>query len=72
MTEERANVVRLDHRGSRRLTARESAVWYGVAGASYIALSIFHKWLLNWFVGPVWLVAFVWAGPALLDRVRRR
>jgi energy-converting hydrogenase Eha subunit G len=72
MADEQANVVRLDQRGSRRLTMRESAIWYGLAGASYIALSIFRKWLLNWFVGPAWLVAFVWAGPALLDRVRRR
>jgi energy-converting hydrogenase Eha subunit G len=72
MTDERPNVVRLDHRGSRRLSAREAALWYGLGGASSVALAIFHKWLLNWFVGPVWLVAFVWAGPALLDRVRRR
>jgi hypothetical protein len=72
MTEERANVVQLDHRGARRLSAREAALWYGLAGGSYVALSIFHKWLLNWLIGPLWLVAVVWAGPALVDQVRRR
>lgn len=52
MADERAKVVRLDHLGARRLSAREVALWYGLAGASYITLSIFHKWLLNWFIGP--------------------
>jgi hypothetical protein len=72
VADERAKVVRLDHLGARRLSAREVALCYGLAGASYITLSIFHKWLLNWFIGPLWLVTFVWAGPALVDRVRRR
>jgi hypothetical protein len=72
MAGDRANVVRLDHRRSRRLGVGESVLWYGLAGARYVALSIFHKWLLNWFIGPLWLVTFVWAGPALVDRVRRR
>ncbi|MGH9229018.1 MAG: hypothetical protein ACRD07_09900 [Acidimicrobiales bacterium] len=70
--DDRANVVRLDHRGSRRLGVGESVLWYGLAGASYVVLSIFHKWLLNWFIGPLWLVAFVWAGPALVDRAGPR
>lgn len=45
--------------------------WYVAAAVSYVALGIYHKWLLNWFVGPVWLVAFVVVGPALVARVRR-
>jgi hypothetical protein len=71
MAKDPASVVRLDGRGSRRLGVGESVLWYGLAGGSYVALSIFHKWLLNWFIGPLWLVAFVWAGPALVNRVRR-
>jgi hypothetical protein len=62
--------IDLDHRGARRLTGVETALWYGLAGVSYVGLSIFHKWLLNWFIGPLWLVAFVWLGPELVDRVR--
>ncbi len=60
----------LDHRGSRRLGLVEQWVWYLLAGATYIGLGVWHKWLLNWFVGPVWLVAFVVIGPWLWDRAR--
>ena len=62
----------LDHRGSRRLGRREEAFWYIFAAVSYVSLSVYHKWLLNWIVGPLWLVATVAVGPALIDRIRRR
>jgi hypothetical protein len=62
----------LDFRGSRRLTGKEEWFWYLAAGVSYVILSIWHKFLLNWFVGPLWLVAIVVVGPALVDRVRGR
>jgi hypothetical protein len=35
------------------------------AAVSYISLSIYFKWLLDWIVGPAWLVAWVWGLPAL-------
>jgi hypothetical protein len=59
-----------DVRGGRRLRGAEEWFWYLAAAISYILLGIWHKWLLNWFVGPVWLVAFVVIGPAVWDRVR--
>jgi hypothetical protein len=62
----------LDHRGSRRLGRREEAFWYLFAAVSYVSLGIYHKWLLNWIVGPLWLVATVAIGPVILDRIRRR
>ena len=62
----------LDHRGSRRLGRREEVFWYVVAAVSYVALGVYHKWLLNWIVGPAWLVATVTIGPAIFDRIRRR
>ena len=58
-----------DFRGSRRLVGREEWFWYLAAALSYIVLGIWHKWLLNWFVGPVWLVVFVVVGPWLTDRI---
>lgn len=61
-----------DHRGSRRLGPFEQAVWYVVAGVTYIGLGVYHKWLLNWFVGPAWVVAVVVIGPWLTDQVRPR
>jgi hypothetical protein len=61
-----------DEAGGRPLTGIESALWYGLAGATYVGLSLHHKLLLNWVVGPLWLVAVVWLGPALLDVVRGR
>jgi hypothetical protein len=62
----------LDHRGSRRLGRREEVFWYAFAAVSYVGLGVYHKWLLNWIVGPLWLVAIVAIGPAMIDRVRRR
>jgi len=62
----------LDHLGSRRLGLREEVFWYAVAAISYVGLGVFHKWLLNWIVGPLWLVAVVAIGPAVIDRIRRR
>ncbi len=52
----------------------EEALWYGIAFVSYVVLAIWHKWLLNWFVGPLWLVATVWVGPLVVRRLpwRRR
>ena len=58
-----------DFRGSRRLVGAEEWFWYLAAAVSYIMLGIWHKWLLNWFVGPVWLVAFIVVGPWLTDRI---
>ena len=60
----------LDFRGARRLTGAEEWAWYLAAAVSYIVLGIWHKWLLNWFVGPLWLVTIIVVGPALLDRLR--
>jgi hypothetical protein len=62
----------LDFGGSRRLGAKEEWFWYIAAGVSYVLASIWHKFLLNWFIGPLWLVAFVVFGPALWDRLRWR
>ncbi|NND73914.1 MAG: hypothetical protein HKN44_02805 [Ilumatobacter sp.] len=60
----------LDFRGSRRLTGAEEWVWYLVAAVTYIVAGIWHKWLLNWIIGPVWLVVMICVGPPLVDRVR--
>lgn len=58
-----------DFRGSRRLVGKEEWFWYLAAAISYILFGIWHKWLLNWFVGPVWLIAFIVIGPWLTDRI---
>ena len=59
----------VDFRGSRRLRGGEEWVWYLFAAVSYILLGVWHKWLLNWFVGPLWLVTIVVVGPWLTDRL---
>jgi hypothetical protein len=59
-----------DAAGGRRLSTIEDVLWYGLAAATYVGLSVQHKALLNWVVGPLWLVAFVWVGPAAVDLVR--
>ena len=59
----------VDFRGSRRLLGAEEWGWYLLAAVSYILLGVWHKWLLNWFVGPLWLVAIIVVGPWLTDRM---
>lgn len=49
-------------------TRRIELTLYVLAGASYIALGMFNKWLLNWIIGPIWLVAWIWLAPLLIDR----
>jgi hypothetical protein len=62
----------LDYAGARRLRGREEWFWYLLAGVSYVVVSMFHKILLSWWIGPLWLVVFVVAGPAIWDRLRGR
>ena len=62
--------VDLDFRGSRRLTGGEEWFWYIAAAVTYIVAGIWHKWLLNWLIGPIWLIAFVVIGPWIVDRAR--
>lgn len=45
---------------------------YVAAGVTYVVLGVFNKWLLNWVIGPIWLVAWVWLAPELVERFRRR
>ena len=50
----------------------EQAVWYVVAAVTYIGVGIYHKGLLNWIVGPAWLVAVVVVGPWVTDQIGAR
>jgi hypothetical protein len=68
----RSGAPDVDHRGGRRLSTREQWVWTLLAAVTYVALSIWHKWLLNWIIGPLWLVVWVSVGPWVLDRLRGR
>lgn len=61
-----------DRQSGRQLTRREEITWYGLAAVTYVAAGIVEKGLLNWIVGPIWLIAFVWFGPLIADRLRRR
>lgn len=52
--------------------SRSDAFLYLAAAVSYIAVSIYNKWLLDWVIGPLWLVAWVWGVPALGRLLRGR
>ena len=62
--------IDLDVRVGRRLTGAEEWWWYLFAGVTYIATGIWHKWLLNWLIGPAWLVSVIVIGPWLVDGLR--
>jgi hypothetical protein len=59
-------------RGAPAVGRGELAFWYGAAAVTYVGASIVEKALLNWFVGPLWLVAFVWLGPLAAGLLRGR
>ena len=45
---------------------------YFLAGLTYVGVAMFHKFLLTWIIGPMWLVAWVWFAPAAIEALRRR
>jgi hypothetical protein len=53
-------------------TRRVEMGLYVLAGVSYVVLGVFHKFLLNWVIGPIWLVTWIWAVPVLVERIRGR
>jgi len=57
-------------RADRRLTGALEWFWYVVAAVSYILAGIWNKWLLNWLLGPIWLVAVICLGPPLASWLR--
>lgn len=59
-------------RPGRRLTGFEEWFWYLLAAVTYIGVATWHKFILNWIMGPAWLVTFVVVGPLAWDRLRRR
>lgn len=61
-----------DRLDGRVVSRAELAAWYAVAFVTYVGAATFEKGLLNWIVGPAWVVTFVSCGPALTGRLRRR
>jgi hypothetical protein len=51
-------------------TRRVEVVLYLLAAVTYVGFGMFHKFLLNWIIGPVWLVTWLWLVPVIVDRVR--
>ena len=66
-----ADATSLDPQSGERLTGAAEWFWYVAAAVGYVSFGIWHKWLLNWVVGPVWLVTVVCLGPAVVDKIRR-
>jgi hypothetical protein len=57
----------------RRIPSKYVDVFlYVSAAVTYVSLAIYNKWLLNWVLGPLWLIAWVWGLPALWNLIRRR
>ena len=51
----------------------QEATVYAGAAASYIALGVaLQSIVLNWIVGPLYFVCFVWASSSVLGRRRSR
>lgn len=59
-------------RDDRPLRGREELVVYLLAGVTYVLAGLAWKGLLNWIVGPAWIVAWVWLAPLVVDRSRAR
>ena len=52
------------------LTGVNEWFWYVVAAVSYILAGIWNKWLLNWLLGPIWLVGVICLGPPMATWLR--
>lgn len=50
------------------VSRRALACWYVLAFVTYVVCATFEKGLLNWIVGPAWLVVVVTFGPRLWPR----
>ena len=56
-----------------RWSRHEEPAVYVAAAVSYVGLGVaLQTLLLNWIVGPLYFVVFVWASSALLERRRSR
>ena len=51
---------------------RSHLLLYAVAAASYVGVGIFEKGILNWVMGPLWLLAVLALGLRLAVRRRER
>ena len=55
-----------------RSTETIGAGWYAVALVVYVAAGYYLKsWLLNWIVGPLFLVVVLYVVPTAVRRLRR-
>lgn len=62
-----------DGAGAFRWARHEEAVVYGAACAVYVVLGVaLQTVVLNWIVGPLFFVCFVWASSSALQRWRSR
>jgi hypothetical protein len=43
---------------------------YLLAGITYVGFGMFHKFVLNWIIGPAWLIVWVWLAPAAIEALR--
>jgi hypothetical protein len=57
----------------RKLFSREELWHYGIAAVVYISLGLlFQNAVLNWIVGPLFIVMWMWWVPPLVDKWRSR
>lgn len=54
------------------LSRRAEIALYASAAVSYITTGLFYKGVLNWIVGPLWLVVWVETGSRLATAVADR
>lgn len=55
------------------LFSREELVHYGLAALVYVFLGVLLKGIvLNWIVGPMFIVVWMWCVPPLVERWRGR
>ena len=57
----------------RELFSRDELWHYGSAAAIYIILGIlFQELVLNWIVGPLFIVLWMWWAPPLVEKWRKQ
>lgn len=63
----------LKKKSFRELFSCAELLHYGIAASIYIGLGIlFQNWVLNWLVGPLFIVLWMWFVPLLVNKWRAR
>ncbi len=72
-TETNGSVKLIKKKPFHKLFSRSELIYYGIAAFIYISLGVlFQNAILNFTVGPLFIVLWIWFVPVLVDKWKAR